>query len=80
MLQIINQLIIPYQAITGNNNYAVKMFSGTKIIPYQAITGNNNISQHFVVGNWIIPYQAITGNNNDRDKNEDKILLYHTKR
>ena len=34
--------IIPYQAITGNNNYSISENPEIKIIPYQAITGNNN--------------------------------------
>ena len=35
-------LIIPYQAITGNNNELDIDKYGSDIIPYQAITGNNN--------------------------------------
>ena len=56
--------IIPYQAITGNNNYTATTAAHASIIPYQAITGNNNtmIYSHAVI--TIIPYQAITGNNN----------------
>ena len=34
--------IIPYQAITGNNNFDEADWNALKIIPYQAITGNNN--------------------------------------
>ena len=38
-------IIIPYQAITGNNNLAENMSDMFGIIPYQAITGNNNADQ-----------------------------------
>ena len=34
--------IIPYQAITGNNNKNGLPAIRRNIIPYQAITGNNN--------------------------------------
>ena len=34
--------IIPYQAITGNNNPLNGSYLHLDIIPYQAITGNNN--------------------------------------
>ncbi len=34
--------IIPYQAITGNNNLQFAEDTREWIIPYQAITGNNN--------------------------------------
>ena len=34
--------IIPYQAITGNNNILRNQLKIGLIIPYQAITGNNN--------------------------------------
>ena len=34
--------IIPYQAITGNNNTEGFGYWYESIIPYQAITGNNN--------------------------------------
>ena len=34
--------IIPYQAITGNNNLLIMIVILNSIIPYQAITGNNN--------------------------------------
>ena len=34
--------IIPYQAITGNNNATEAEWETLMIIPYQAITGNNN--------------------------------------
>ena len=36
------QFIIPYQAITGNNNFFTIFPVDIYIIPYQAITGNNN--------------------------------------
>ena len=36
------QPIIPYQAITGNNNLRTEKNGRSLIIPYQAITGNNN--------------------------------------
>ena len=35
--------IIPYQAITGNNNEILIQEPCNDIIPYQAITGNNNM-------------------------------------
>ena len=56
--------IIPYQAITGNNNVELKTSRPGVIIPYQAITGNNNLKYHEGYFQTIIPYQAITGNNN----------------
>ena len=37
--------IIPYQAITGNNNSRMMVISAIIIIPYQAITGNNNLAR-----------------------------------
>ena len=73
-------LIIPYQAITGNNNVRKIKSAVLAIIPYQAITGNNN---YFHIGGclWkIIPYQAITGNNNCRSASVGVVKLYHTKR
>ena len=57
-------LIIPYQAITGNNNIVYVQVNEEKIIPYQAITGNNNLHCGYLLTGCIIPYQAITGNNN----------------
>ena len=56
--------IIPYQAITGNNNWQIQQKQPEEIIPYQAITGNNNLNKVKVPDWVIIPYQAITGNNN----------------
>ncbi len=38
--------IIPYQAITGNNNRMLLYVKSLRIIPYQAITGNNNHTLH----------------------------------
>ena len=58
--------IIPYQAITGNNNKEPEEAGTCRIIPYQAITGNNNCGVAFAVVYPIIPYQAITGNNNKK--------------
>ena len=56
--------IIPYQAITGNNNSCIVLLLFYSIIPYQAITGNNNLMAEWLGESVIIPYQAITGNNN----------------
>ena len=39
-------LIIPYQAKTGNNNRSWELINRVHIIPYQAITGNNNLQTH----------------------------------
>ncbi len=61
---MIDDIIISYQAITGNNN---KFFIGLQfkqIISYQAITGNNNSGMYIELSCIIISYQAITGNNN----------------
>ena len=36
------EMIISYQAITGNNNLLTSDLAEQTIISYQAITGNNN--------------------------------------
>ena len=64
-MNLINNLIIPYQAITGNNNPSIDDSTLPIIIPYQAITGNNNCFDDENCESAIIPYQAITGNNNN---------------
>ena len=40
--RVTNELIISYQAITGNNNARTATNIIALIISYQAITGNNN--------------------------------------
>ena len=72
--------IIPYQAITGNNNDVDVLDVRYPIIPYQAITGNNNKTENVLQLTQIIPYQAITGNNNYAHLWCSQPSLYHTKR